>query len=421
MTASTLSSATSAPLSEGTGLSLKKRLARSERRRKLQAALLVAPLLLFILFTFAAPIGKLLWRAVHSPEVAEGLPKTAQMIQAWDGKSVPEEAVFVALAQDLDTAYAEQRLAVPAKRLNYDSPGMLSLLMKAGRKVASFESENLRQQFIDADPRWGEVETWRVIRNASSSYTDFFLLHALDLTRSASGEIVSVSDDEAIHLDILYRTFWISALVTAACLALSYPLAWLLANLPAKTANLLMICVLLPFWTSLLVRTTAWIVLLQNNGVVNQVMQLMGLFDAPVQLIFNRFGVVVAMTHVLLPFMILPLYSVMKSIPPVYARAAASLGANPWTVFWKVYVPQTLPGVGAGCLLVFIMAVGYYITPALVGGPRDQMLSYFVALHTNETLNWSMAAALAAVLFAATLVLYAIYSRLVGVNNMKLG
>lgn len=150
-------------------------------------------------------------------------------------------------------------------------------------------------------------------------------------------------------------------------------------------------------------------------------MQLMGLFDAPVQLIFNRFGVVVAMTHVLLPFMILPLYSVMKSIPPVYARAAASLGANPWTVFWKVYVPQTLPGVGAGCLLVFIMAVGYYITPALVGGPRDQMLSYFVALHTNETLNWSMAAALAAVLFAATLVLYAIYSRLVGVNNMKLG
>lgn len=184
-----------------------------------------------------------------------------------------------------------------------------------------------------------------VIRNASNSYTDFFLLRALDLTRSASGEIVSVSDDEAIHLDILYRTFWISALVTAACLALSYPLAWLLANLPAKTANLLMICVLLPFWTSLLVRTTAWIVLLQNNGVVNQVMQLMGLFDAPVQLIFNRFGVVVAMTHVLLPFMILPLYSGIKSIPPVYARAAASFKAT-LTVFWKVYVPQTLPGGG---------------------------------------------------------------------------
>jgi putative spermidine/putrescine transport system permease protein len=182
-----------------------------------------------------------------------------------------------------------------------------------------------------------------------------------------------------------------------------------------------MIFVLLPFWTSLLVRTASWIVLLQREGLVNQTLQATGLIDEPLALIFNRAGVYIAMTHVLLPFMLLPLYSVMRGIPPAYARAALSLGAPPLAAFLKIYLPLSMPGVAAGCLLVFILAIGYYITPALVGGAADQMISYFVAFYTLETVNWGMAAALGTVLLVATLILYLLYARLVGIDRLRLG
>jgi putative spermidine/putrescine transport system permease protein len=220
---------------------------------------------------------------------------------------------------------------------------------------------------------------------------------------------------------VFLRTFWMSFVVTVVCLALGFPIAYLLANLPVRISNLLMILVLLPFWTSLLVRTAAWVVVLQREGPVNELLQWIGLIDEPLQLVFNRTGVYIAMSHILLPFMILPLYSVMKSIPPVYVRAAASLGANPVVAFLRVYLPQTVPGIGAGCLLVFILAMGYYITPALVGGPKDQMASYFIAFFTNNTINWGMASALGAVLLTATLLLYAVYSRLLGMDKVRLG
>ena len=179
----------------------------------------------------------------------------------------------------------------------------------------------------------------------------------------------------------------------------------------------MMIFVLLPFWTSILVRVAAWIVLLQTEGLVNQALRHLGLIDQPLELVFNSTGVYIAMTHILLPFMILPLYSVMKGIPPVYMRAAVSLGCPPFQSFWKVYFPQALPGVGAGGLLVFILSMGYYITPALLGSPKEQMASYFIAFFTNQTINWGMAASLSTILFVATVLLYMVYSRLVGQQN----
>lgn len=198
-------------------------------------------------------------------------------------------------------------------------------------------------------------------------------------------------------------------------------MAYLLANLPIRTSNLLLILVLMPFWTSLLVRTTAWVVLLQNNGVINDALLSLGLINERMQLIFNRGGTVVAMTHIQLPFTILPIYSVMKTISATHLRAARSLGAGPFYAFWRIYFPQTLPGIGAGCLLTFILSLGYYITPALVGGPLDQMISYFVALYTNRELNWGMASALGAILLVATLALYGVYNRLLGIDKVKLG
>ena len=184
-----------------------------------------------------------------------------------------------------------------------------------------------------------------------------------------------------------------------------------------------MILVLLPFWTSLLVRTSAWIVILGKNGVLNDLLVFLAIVgdEGRLEMMFNRIGVVVAMTHILLPFMILPLYSVMKTISPSYTRAARSLGATPITAFIRVYMPQTVPGVGAGSILVFIVAVGYYITPALIGGQSGQMISNLIAYHMQSSLNWGLAAALGALLLMGVLALYWLYNKVVGIDNMKLG
>jgi ABC-type spermidine/putrescine transport system permease subunit I len=232
---------------------------------------------------------------------------------------------------------------------------------------------------------------------------------------------VSVDPDQAVYIAIIARTFWISILVTLVTLLLGFPVAYLLASLPTKTSNLLMILVLLPFWTSLLVRTTAWFVLLQDNGVINDTVQFLQLADHPLKLIFSRFGTIVAMTHIQLPFTLLPIYSVMKTIPPSHVRAARSLGAGPFYAFWRVYFPQTMPGLAAGCLLTFILSLGYYITPALVGGPTDQMVSGFIALAVNQENNWGKASALGTILLVATTILYFVYNRLIGIDKMKFG
>ena len=202
---------------------------------------------------------------------------------------------------------------------------------------------------------------------------------------------------------------------------LAYPLAYYLANAPSKIANRLMVLVLLPFWTSLLVRTTSWIAILQTNGVVNSTLQALGLIDEPFEMLYTQFATIIAMTHILLPFMILPLYSVMKNIDPSYFRAALSLGARPVPAFIKIYLPMTIPGVSAGALLVFIISIGYYITPAIVGGTEGQMISNIIAFHMQSSNNWELAAALGSLLLALIIALYWVYDRFVGVNNIKLG
>jgi putative spermidine/putrescine transport system permease protein len=208
--------------------------------------------------------------------------------------------------------------------------------------------------------------------------------------------------------------------VTLACLLLGYPVALFIARQPPQRAALFLFLVLLPFWTSLLVRTVAWVVLLQREGILNNLLLSLGVVHEPLRMIFNRFAVYVAMVHVLLPFMVLPLFAVMKGISPTYERAAASLGASPFTTFRRVFLPQTLPGIGAGCLMVFIQALGYYITPALVGGADDQMISYFIAFYASRTVNWGMAAALSIMLLAATVALYAVYNRMIGLEKLRM-
>ncbi|MGH9468536.1 MAG: ABC transporter permease [Terriglobales bacterium] len=220
-----------------------------------------------------------------------------------------------------------------------------------------------------------------------------------------------------IYLLVFWITLRISLVTTAVTLLLSYPLAYLLARLPPARANPLLILVLLPFWTSILVRTYAWMVLLGRNGVINQALLALGIVATPLRLLNTTFAVYVAMVYVLLPFMVLPLYATLKGIDPALLQAAASLGARPRAAFRQVLLPLSLPGVFAGSLLVFILALGFFITPALVGGPRDLMIAILIEQQV-EILHWPFAAALAVVLLFIAIAVFALLSRVLGVERV---
>ena len=398
---------------------LRRTLARVQSRRRTVALALTLPLLLFLLFTFLVPIGALLVRAIENPEVASSLSRTASALSGWDGKAEPPPAAFAAVAADLAALEEGGAAGALARRLNSEVPGGRSLVMSTYRatkgdlRAQTMTPAQVREAMLALDPRWAELPYWAAIAKNASRWTPDYLLTSVDLKRGLDGGIQKVEPDQAVFGRILARTFGISALVTLCCLLLGYPLSYWLSTLSARQANVLMILVLVPFWTSILVRVAAWIVLLQREGLVNKALMSLHLIAEPLTLLFNRAGVIISMTHILLPFMVLPLYSVMKTVPPTYLRAAVSLGSPPLTAFFRVYVPQTWPGVGAGGLLVFILSIGYYVTPALLGGADDQMLSYYIAQYTNVDINWGMACALGSVLLASTLVLYALYRRVV--------
>lgn len=404
-------------------VSLARQLQRVERRKRAFAISLTLPLLLFLLLTFLVPIGALLIRAVENPEVATTLGRTAQVLEYWNRSTVPPDAAYTALVEDLSDIKEQAQAGALARRLNSEVSGARSLIMTTYRALPlekGMTPTQVREKLLALDARWGDLSYWQAIAKNGSRWTPDYLLASLDLKRDVQGNITQVDADTAAFGKILVRTFKISAIVTLCCLLLGYPLAYWLSTLSARKANMLMILVLVPFWTSILVRVAAWIVLLQSNGLVNRSLMGLGLTDEPFPLLFNRLGVIIAMVHILLPFMILPLYSVMKSVPSTYLRAAVSLGSSPLAAFFRVYVPQTYPGVGAGGLLVFILSIGYYVTPALLGGADDQMLSYYIAQYTNVNVNWGMACALGGVLLTATLVLYALYRRVVK-SELSLG
>jgi putative spermidine/putrescine transport system permease protein len=403
---------------EPTVAQLKRELNRAQLRRRATAIALIAPLMLFLLLTFVVPIVILLKRAVENPEVATALPHTVKILAQWDRKAAPPDAAYVALAQDLAVAKEQNTAGGLARRVNTEIPGARSVIMKTARAMPLVDAEGkpvpaeqTKAALTAIDEHWAEPDYWRVIARNGSHYSPYYLLAAVDLKQDGFGNIIQADPEQSAYRKIFGRTFVISLGVTLLCLVLGYPLAYWLSTMSERRANLFMILVLIPFWTSILVRVAAWMVLLQSEGLVNKTLQSLGLISAPLELIFNRTGTYTSMTHILLPFMILPMYSVMKSIPPTYMRAAVSLGSHPFAAFWRVYVPQTAPGVGAGALLVFILALGYYITPALLGGTDEQMVSYYVAYFINVTINWGMACALGALLFAATLVLYSVYRR----------
>ena len=497
------------------GRPLKQSLNRALRRQKLRALALIAPLLIFVFITFIIPIASMLFRSVQNDIVADTLPETVAVLQAWDGQDMPPDAAFTALYIDLFIAEEQKLHTRLGTRLNYEQTGASSMFRKTGRSVGRFDTDtytdaltdadtawedpahwaqivdehrdilpltarswdrwsgyfasrgdeigkrdledflftalytdlrafagsdlptdlqsaarvlegvppvDLQAAFADADEDWANPEIWQTIKLYSPRYTPGYFLNAVDLEKTPDG-VQLKPENEQILITLFGRTIWMSLLITFSCIALGYPIAWLLANLPMRQANLLLILVLLPFWTSLLVRTSAWKVMLQQQGVINDVLVWIGLVNDADRLIMinNQFGTIVAMTHILLPFMILPMYSVMQTIPPSYLRAAKSLGATNTVAFLRVYFPQSVPGIGAGSILVFILAIGYYITPEIVGGTKGVFISNRIAYHISSSLNWGLAAALGTILLAAVLILYWAYDKIVGIDNVKLG
>ena len=393
-------------------------------RARLQAAGLVLPLAAFIAVTFAVPVGTMLVRSVYDATVADALPRTLALLGEWDGRGTPPDAAYAAAAAELARADEEGTLGRVATRINRVEGGLRSVLVRTARRLEDVPADQRgREALLDIDSAWGEPGIWHAIGTAGDALTARHYLHAIDLDRDPDGSIVRRAAEERIYVRLFARTFAVSLAVTVFCLFLGYPLAYLIAHAPPRRAGWLLALVLVPFWTSLLVRTTSWIVLLQTQGVVNDLLVWAGLVadDGRIALVHNMTGTLVAMTHILLPFMVLPLYSVMRSIPGRQMSAAASLGASFGRAFWRVYWPQTVPGVGAGSLLVFILAIGYYITPALVGGQSGQLISNFIAYHMQTSLNWGLASALGGILLLSVAVLYLVYDRIVGVERMRLG
>ncbi|MFH6600239.1 ABC transporter permease [Ectopseudomonas khazarica] len=399
--------------------------ASARRRKRLTAFLFVAPLLLFIIVTFVAPIGTMLWRSVYHPTVAELIPQTLAELQRWDDhQQLPDEQTLQVFVGELH-ALNQQRLSGKlAEEFNRAYAGMSSVVKSSARRVGRLDADALPSQgvktLMQAHRNWAKPELWYAIARAGKVYTYDYYLTALDLELDPETGI-QVRQDTQIYLQLYSKTLNMALVITLLCALLGYPLAYYLAGLPSNRANLLLVLVLLPFWTSLLVRTTSWIALLQTNGVINSFLVGLGLVDQPIEMLYTSFATVVAMTHILLPFMILPLYSVMRGIDPSYLRAALSLGDKPIPAFLRIYFPMTLPGLSAGALLVFIISVGYYITPALVGGTDGQMISNIIAFHMQRSNNWELAAALGSLLLGLILLLYWVYDRFVGASNIKLG
>ena len=443
------------------GVPLKESLRKSLRRTKIRSFLLILVPLLFVLILFVNPIVQLLSRSVDDNAINNVFPLTFSQYQIWEDKSnLPGEEMYAAVINDIRNTHklpdgeGKLKLGKAGTRMTYEQSGWRSLMMKTVKEATKVDKKSkeevkpykweapYKDKMIKKDKRWGKVEFWQSLGAMQDPYTMGYYLNAVDLKFDANKNIIQKKEHLRIYKTIWMRTLQVSLMVTIFCLILAYPVSYLLATLPMRTSNLLMICVLMPFWTSLLVRIVAWMIMLQQNGVVNDtLLTVLPCFEDMVNLpffgetnidlcfgeedripmMYNFTGTIIVMTQILLPFMILPIYSVMKGIPPSYMKAAQNLGASPTWAFIRVYMPQSVPGIGAGCILVFIVAIGYYITPELVGGKDGLMIGNFVAREMQKTLNWGLGAAIGAILLVAVLMLYWVYDRLIGIDNLKMG
>jgi putative spermidine/putrescine transport system permease protein len=398
---------------------LRRRLRRIDRLREAKALALTLPALLFLIVALIAPLGFFMSRAADNADLTDHLPRTSQAMAGWDGQGLPPADIQQSLVDELSGLAGTPGLAVLARRLNYQEPGYRSLIQKTANGLRAGGAGTAAERLAAIDTRWAEPPIWQTLRQESGRWTSFFMLAAVDLKKDAAGAIASAPPERAIYQRVFARTFIASLSVTLICLVLGYATAYALLRLRTRLGRIALLVILISLWTSLLVRTLAWIIILQKNGVLNSALMSAGILDEPVQFIRTWFAVILAMVHLLLPLMILPILAVMRGIPPSYMRAAQSLGAAPFRAFWSVYLPLTYPGIGAGVVLVATTSLGFFITPELLGGPEHQMISYFVAFFTNMSVNWGLASALGVWLFVITIAMFAGVARGFGIARIK--
>lgn len=362
-----------------------------------KATLLILPLVIYAAL-YLLPLISIGSLSVDNGDLSDRFSR----LSAHFGTDAPvNDAAAAALLADLQGMDSRDR-AEAGRMFNQEKQGFRSLLIDTGK--AADDIPPTLDGLTAFDPRWGEPSWWEVLERNVEPVTWRHVQKATGIKPDGQGGFAIVPGDD-IYLRILVRTFVIAGQVTLLTLLLGYPLAYAVANGTPRVRAVVLVAVLLSFWTSILVRTTAWVVLLQTNGLLNGLLIRLGIVAEPLQLIFNRFGTVVAMTHVLLPFAILPMMNVMRTIPAAQTDASRSLGAGPVETFLRVYFPQTLRGVAVGGGTVFILALGFYVTPALTGGPGDQMLSYYIADFVKKGLNWGMASVLSLMLLASVILM----------------
>lgn len=374
---------------------------------------LLLPAVLLVAITVIYPFLMIVSNSVVNSTGPSTLHRTTVLITKWQDDAPVDETLRKALTEDLLTAQMSRSLSRVALALENEQYGLRELLTRTGNELRQQADRGQTLDLFAAAADWQDVKWWRALKRGLSPYTFTHLLHVVDYYYDSTGQLAEVPDNQAIFLAALQRTVIISIAVTVLCMLLAYPISWVLSSGSRRWQSFMLVCVLLPFWTSLLVRTSAWIVLLQRQGVLNDMLLALGFSSDRLQLIYNRTGVLIAMVHILLPFMILPIYAAMNNIPRFQIRAGLSLGASPVTVFRRVFLPQTVPGLRTGTVIVFVMALGFYITPALVGSPSDQMIAGFISIYLNERLDWATASSLA-ILLSSTMAIGYLLIQLTG-------
>lgn len=383
---------------------------RSRRMDNLTALLLTLPLLVFMAVFFILPIGNILKESATDPVVPQNLPRTSEMLGSLPWNTLPEPPLVETFGVELREADANGAVGVIARRLNSDVSGFRSLITKAVSGIKPDVPLTLADM-TSIDKRWSDPAYWSALKRAAGTPSSYYLLAALDLKRDEAGSIVKQPDHLATFLPVLLRTLIISIVVTVICVVIAIPLSYFIVNLSERKAALALFFVMLPFWTSALVRITGWTVLLQKDGIINQLIQTVLPGTQPLEMLYTDLSMYLGLIHLMLPFMLVPIYAAMKQVDPLTRKAALSLGARPMPAFLRVFLPQCARGIGSGCAIVFILTLGTYTTPVLLGGAGQQMLSYFISFYTNQQLNWNMAAALSVVLLIMTLLACAFGAR----------
>ncbi len=371
---------------------------------------LCAPLLLLLGVCFLLPLLYVLHTGLYNPVIGSAWPEFIQALRD-DHDDVPGEPVFRALVQEMQRQQEDEAYKLTLKPFSQQDPQLWRLLQRMAETLPPEGFGSAKAWFIGTDPAWAEPDTWKVIRRIAAPYTTHNLVNALDVTLTPDGNLrLKPAERRSYSLairDTLIMGFW----VTLFALLLGYPLAYRLVTMPRTPARVVLSGLLVLLWTSVLVKTYAWMAIFDRNGVINGMLLGTGLIEEPLSLRPSQTIVIVAMTYALLPFMILPIYQSMRKVSLDQLRAAVSLGAPPARAVFTAYLPTTMPGIAAGCLLVFVLSIGYYTLPALAAGPAETTISMLLVEFAVTIANNGMAATMASFVLLTATGFYVVYIR----------